>query len=64
VPRSLLLAHPARVVVGGADASPTVAPVLDRDRLAAQQLGHALGVLARLGADRGDLLDAEHVHWK
>src|SRR5207302_8372625 len=47
----------------GDDAGPAVAALLDADRLTAQQLGDALGVLARLGAYGRNVDRTEHVHW-
>ena len=60
--RELVLPHPAGVVVGGPDACPTVASLLDLHRLAAEELRHPLGLLAWLGADWGHLDGTEHVH--
>ena len=56
------LAHPARVVVGGANARPAVAPLLDANGLAAEELRDAFRLLARLRADCGDLDRTQHVH--
>ena len=45
-----VLADPAGVAVGGADARPAVLDRLDRQRLAGERLRHLLGALVRLGA--------------
>ena len=58
----LVFAHPAGIVVGGANTSPALAALFDRNRLSAQQLGHPLGVVARCSADSGDVDGAEDVH--
>ena len=62
VRRELLVSDPTRIVVARADPHPAAVVLLDTDGLTAQQFGDALGVVARLGADGGDVDGAEHVH--
>src|SRR5262245_2137780 len=55
------MTNPAGVVVRRADAGPLAAVLDHGERLAAEGLGHLLGVLVWLGADRRDVLDT-HAH--
>ena len=58
----IVLSDPAWIVVGGSDPRPSVALLLDPDRLPTEEFGDALGVLLRLGADGGYIDRTEDVH--
>src|SRR5262249_38094655 len=55
-----LLPHPAGIAVRGRHLRPAVRPLRDREQVAPKGLRYLLGVVARLGPDRGELDAAPH----